>query len=354
MNILLHKQTSRDIEKNENIDHLLDLIRCRVSEFQGGNLGKIFSIDGFHFELLVAKRNTVYRIKGPATTWYAKIPSREGAARAQREKLGADVMALVGQQVDSCCPIPNVAVCLKHGVIITEALAGEHIHTQLYRSILALNMRRHHWILDAYRALGTVLAVFHASNDTNTPVTTRITALDEFDEVARLLPDDLDCNRLSELLTANDIDAMELGLIHGNLRRENIILTPDRKVGLIDFEDSGLGSRYDDLSKICSAMLLTKTARVFPWRPVYRALNAMLFGYNQRSPLRETTLLRYITVRVATQFAQSFTNKRQTIARIPVSQRKTHQLLNTLLSAIEQRSLALVDKRLRMKFEIEN
>jgi len=333
------------IETNRVIDQLLDLVCRRVSEFQSGELGSRFSVERFHFELLVAKRNTVYRINGPGT-WYAKIPSHEGSARALREQLGADAMTRVSQNVKSCFPVADVATCLEHGVIVTSEIPGDHIHTRLYRSIFSLHTRRSHWILDAYRALGSLLAAFHASADATTPATTRISALEEFDEVANLLPDNSGCERLYEFIASKEISKNSLGLIHGNLRRENIILTPDRRIGLIDYEDSGLGSRYDDLSKICSAMLLTKTAKLFPWRPIYRALNAMLSGYNQRSPICESTLLQYVAVRVATQFSLSFTDKRQTIARIPVSQHKTRQLLNALLVASERNSLTFLDSRL--------
>jgi len=342
MSISFSKQTARDI------DHLLDLICLRVGDFQRAELGAQFSVEGFHFELLVAKRNTVYRITG-ADTWYAKIPSHEGPARALREKLGAELMAKVGQGLKYCFPIADVAVCLTQGVIVTSEVPGDHMHSQLYRSMLGLHTRRSHWILDAYRSLGSLLAAFHACGGANMPATTRITARGEFDQVANLLPNDSDSKRLREAVVGKEINQADTSFVHGNLRRENIILTPDRRIGLIDFEDAGLGSRYDDLSKICGAMLLTKTAKIFPWRSIYRALSAMLSGYNQRSPICESTLLRYMAVRVATQFALSFTEKRQTIARIPVSQRKTRRLLDALLSASERNSLTLIDSRLSIK-----
>jgi len=339
MSISLSEQKKRDI------DHLLDLIRRRVGDFQHGKLGSRFSVEGFQFEVLVAKRNTVYRISRN-DIWYAKIPSHEGPARALREKLGADVMTRVGQDIKSCFPIGDVAVCLEHGVIVTSAVPGDHMHTQLYRNMLPLHFQRNHWILEAYRALGSVLAAFHTNAEVTMPSTTRITAFKELEEVGNLLPDDAGCKRLREFLADKEVNRSELGLIHGNLRRENIILTPDRRIGLIDFEDSGLGSRYDDLSKICSAMLLTKTAKLFPWRPVYRALNSMLSGYNQRSPICEITLTKYMALRVATQYALSFTGKCQTIARIPISQRKTRRLLDALLLANERNSLTLIDRSL--------
>ena len=67
-------------------------------------------------------------------------------------------------------------------------------------------------------------------------------------------------------------------VIHGNMQLENVI-TEQSGVTFIDFENCGLGSRYEDLSVLCSQLLLTETLLWFPPRVSHEAMTALLDGY---------------------------------------------------------------------------
>ncbi|MEL7100621.1 MAG: phosphotransferase [Pseudomonadota bacterium] len=84
--------------------------------------------------------------------------------------------------------------------------------------------------------------------------------------------------RLQEDLEKANLD---YGLIHADMRRENITID-DGELGLIDFDDCGLGYRLFDVA----TTLLKNRAE-----PDYPALeNAMLTGYSRIRPL-DTGLL---------------------------------------------------------------
>ena len=67
-------------------------------------------------------------------------------------------------------------------------------------------------------------------------------------------------------------------VIHGNMQMENVI-AEHSGVTFIDFENCGFGSRYEDLSVLCSQLLLTETLVWFPPRVSHEAMTALLDGY---------------------------------------------------------------------------
>jgi hypothetical protein len=69
----------------------------------------------------------------------------------------------------------------------------------------------------------------------------------------------------------------------------------DSKACFIDFGTCGAGVPYEDLTNLCTYMMLFRTVPLFPWRLARHAMSAFLQGYAAESALSKNYLYNYIT-----------------------------------------------------------
>ena len=82
--------------------------------------------------------------------------------------------------------------------------------------------------------------------------------------------------------------------IHGNIKSEDIFIA-DGKACFIDFGTCGAGVPYEDLTNLCTYMMLFRTVPLVPWRIARLAMSAFLRGYIKESFLNKDSLYNYIT-----------------------------------------------------------
>jgi Ser/Thr protein kinase RdoA (MazF antagonist) len=122
---------------------------------------------------------------------------------------------------------------------------------------------------------------------------------------------------------------------HGNFRLDNV-LVGNGCLGLIDFENCGSGSCYQDLSRPITDLVLMSAAFPFFRRRLARCAAAFLAAYGGVRSIDNVRLWELVVVRLARYYlearAQGF---RTTVGGMPVSKRRLDRLL---LAAVEDRT----------------
>ena len=209
-------------------------------------------------------RNLVYRVAA-GRLWFLKL-RRDGTADPMaREQLGADLTrrALAGnafyyQAVATCVEVPSA-------YMLSLAIPGPALNAVLPRALWHPLPGGAHRMVDAFRQLGAIMAPIHAivlPAPRPQPATTR-----PFATVGQLLDKPRTAAPLADRIRtwhtargpADDGDTF----VHGNLRLDNV-LRVDRTLALIDFENCGTGSPYQDLSRPVSELLLTRCLPIPP------------------------------------------------------------------------------------------
>ena len=123
-----------------------------------------------------------------------------------------------------------------------------------------------------------------------------------------------------------------VALVHGHLRFDSVLVSNDR-LCLIDFEDCGRGSIYDDLSFACSHVLVTRAVVLFPSSRARVALSSFLRGYRGRHEYRQDLLLQGITMHMSRTYISAHCSaaNRATVAGLPLSKSRLQRLVMGLL-----------------------
>ena len=213
---------------------------------------------------------------------------------------------------------------------MTSSMAGRHLMTQLYLSCLTPLSRRRKQVYQAFHDFGWQLAQFHGQDTgtSNDPVE-RHTPHEEFQTALKNHPpNDRACQELVDLLQATPTFTLD-SYIHANLRRDNVVFDAST-LGLIDFEDAGLGSRYHDLSRVGANFLLTQSVWAFPRNSILKAAKNFFSGYKRVSGWDVTELNRSMQLRLATTYIKVAGGHKETVCGIPISKRKLARILNQL------------------------
>jgi serine/threonine protein kinase len=120
--------------------------------------------------------------------------------------------------------------------------------------------------------------------------------------------------------------------IHGNVKSEDILIA-DSKVCFIDFGTCGTGVPYEDLTNLCTYMMLFRTVPLVPWRMARHAMSAFLRGYAAESSLNKDNLYNYITRGICRYYIKNAVlhNGIASISGMPVLKSRVERLLMQLL-----------------------
>ena len=91
---------------------------------------------------------------------------------------------------------------------------------------------------------------------------------------------DATIDAIAEWCQARDLSDEGETFVHGNFRLDNIHRIGER-LGFLDFENRGTGSRYQDLSRPVSDLLLTQATVMFPLDRARNCVESFLKGYKQ-------------------------------------------------------------------------
>lgn len=263
--------------------------------------------------------------------WYLKAPLLASQGVVHRERVGA---AMVGGA------FPGHPLYVRSGVyrvndvppfILSAAIPGRPLNRLLasygWLPSRALELEQ------LFSTLGHLTATLHLIPPV--PGATRATT-DPFGHLHRMLarhpPSELS-SLVKRWLREHEHDDWGPQFIHGNLRFDNIIVNGAR-LGFIDFENSGLGSIYQDLSRPVTEIALSCASVAFPRRRARRWIAAFLQGYARLNAFDAHTLWDFVGARVARYQLENvgISMWRRRIRGVPVSPSRLNHLLVEILN----------------------
>jgi len=313
-------------------DALCELIGQNHTALREAQLGKRAVLGNATFHLLQTDRNTVYRIKG-RLRWYLKIPRRGAAEWIRQEIRGAEAVRQSLGEHPGYLHAAAIRASTDAPYLLCAEVPGRTLNRQLYLACWMRWSKAARATCEAFYHWGDALGRLHAVPGEFpgiSPLRDAAASLEA--SIRRTPPGDPVLRAIGSWAERNGRDDVPRTFVHGNLKLENVLVKGDR-VCLIDFENSGRGTPYDDLSWPVSQIALIKTLPFFPWKPGLRILEALLQGYRNSNAYRVDLLLRYVTMRVSQYYIDTccprFTRPR--IAGVPVRPRRLAQTVLALL-----------------------
>jgi aminoglycoside phosphotransferase (APT) family kinase protein len=325
---------SREAALNLEADLLCRRVESDHAAFRKGNGGRSTGRDGARIRLVQADRNLVYRIRRQFS-WYLKMPNHANSDVITRESCGAATLQRrIGDHPGYQAPAMT-RFSMEDSYMLATEVPGRKLNHVLFAACLLPSRMRRHQLAAAFRHLGEVIGRLHQTNASNAtiPKANRDIAASFSTECQNIHGRDLLTTRIVEWMASQTWSTTADSFIHGNLKLENVIVNGGN-ICLLDFENSGHGVIYIDLSWAVTTIVLTKSLVIFPWKSALHAAALMLAGYRQCHEYSEQTLLQYVAVRVCKYYMDACDPRwcSPRISGIPVSRRKLTSLVNSLIS----------------------
>jgi aminoglycoside phosphotransferase len=310
----------------DEIETVAPVVEAHLEELRRCALGKRFRLSGVRFALLKADRNVLYRVRR-AGVWFLKMPSRRDSDAITREATGFRCAsdALMG---DAGYRMPRAVMWSeKDAYLMTAEIAGQPLNRFFYCAAVWLKRQPLMQVRTAFARVGRSLARFHLA----APLAETVATNRRIDQLAVKWPAK-GCAPDAVVEAALAVVRQRLSLvpdavIHGNMQMENV-MAEHSGVTFIDFENCGLGSRYEDLSVLCSQLLLTETLLWFPPRVSHEAMTALLDGYSANGECGMDALHTCVGARLIEYYLGFVAAKGARVAGVPVSAAKLERLLS--------------------------
>jgi hypothetical protein len=106
---------------------------------------------------------------------------------------------------------------------------------------------------------------------------------------------------------------------------------------VLDFENCGAGNRYEDLSLICSHLLLLRAVLLVPRARASAGMTAMLDGYRGVRDYDPKLMAKYLTMQLCQYYIRAFVSNPSTmsatVAGLPVMKSRLEHLIATSMSS---------------------
>ena len=284
------------LAENESIareaDELCGIAETRKSHLEELASGSKTTLDGKVFCCISSDKNLIYTVHG-RYSWYLKYSLQEKWLRheiAGAEAIKATLGEFVGYRHANA-----VRASLTEKYTLYSAVEGKSFNRFFLSgclSGLALSKRAS---LSDMENLGRCLGRFHTYND---PAGLRVLSPDTLSYLRTYLNDikepDLLVENIANCVNEQDNSCEVTAWIHGNVKSEDILIAGS-KACFIDFGTCGAGVPYEDLTNLCTYMMLFRTVPLVPWRIARHAMSAFLRGYAAESPLNKDSLYNYVT-----------------------------------------------------------
>lgn len=328
--MLRHSPSQADDEALQvELQELADLVETHADSLRKASRRGKFDLDRFQFRFIKQDKNTVYRVTGDYT-WYLKLPVSIRERMMQRESLGIRVTSESLPYVQGYYAARAARVSLLQGYILVAEVRGLPLNRFLYLSAFWVPGFDKSGLCRVYENLGRTLGQLHNLPVQGEPIESdrgiRKTA-------ARWSPEDCADQQLRQVMelalkkVPNDAASC---LVHGNPRMDNI-LVKNESVSLIDFENTGIGSPYDDLSIVCSQLEVLRALLWFPGKAPGTALSSFLDAYRNEQAIDKDILRDCVAIRLV-EFYREYVRKGGRIAGIPIINRKLHALIIEMLA----------------------
>jgi hypothetical protein len=313
-------------------DRLCQLIENNADALRTAALGRSFRLDSAEFRLHATARNTIYRVRA-GESWFLKL-TRDGSPGAMvHERQGAWAIERAIGHASSYQGAPVTRVSLDPAYVLAAAIPGRPLNKDFLLLAWGLVPGASNTLTRSFATMGTLLATLHGAAlvgpDMIAATTRPFQQLDQLLDRAKQ-PDET-MRAIRAWRTAHSHSDEGHAFQHGNFRLDNILRVGDR-LAFIDFENSGSGTIYQDLSRPVTELLLTRSLLMFPRRRVTQSIVTFLRSYAARQPFDDAALSDHVTARVARYYVESHARTfRASIGGIPVSRQKLTALMMTLV-----------------------
>ena len=326
---------------SEEANIVCDIINNNFSNFLKIGWGKFFKIEKFSFELIQADRNIVYKICG-GHTWYLKIAPPDNREQViEHEAVGLKHYHQMSEQLDYNKVCATFRCSSLYGYVLVSQLPGETINKQYYKTCFKLGKRSKKAINKWYSLLGSQLALLHLIPGNQFSINIKSNRKSSFIQLKQLIdktkkPTEF-IDRIEEWYSNAEFDSFPASFIHGNLKPENILLSKDT-LFLIDFENCGIGSIYDDLSFFSNHLFLTRALYYYPWKNSQEVLTSFIQGYKDVGEFNEKLFINYLIARLSHYYLQSYFFQKSipTVSSIPVRKSSLYKLILHLMKIEKQ------------------
>lgn len=289
MKILSLAETDFIAREADEICCIAEASKARLEEL---NSGSKITLSGKGFCCISSDKNLIYRVNGNYS-WYLKFSLQEEWVR--HEIAGAEAVKATLGDFEGYRHARAVRASLTERYTLYSAIKGKSFNQSfLYECISTLATLKHA-SMPVMENLGRCLGRFHTYNDP-----TGITALspDTLSYLRTYLSNikapDLLVEKIANWVDEQGGSCVATAWIHGNIKSEDILIA-DSKACFIDFGTCGAGVPYEDLTNLCTYMMLFRTVPFVPWRIARYAMSAFLRGYAAESTLDKDILYNYIT-----------------------------------------------------------
>ena len=324
------------LKETEEIASEADLI-CRWAEvnaaaLRNGNLANTQPCENGEIKLLQMGRNAVYRIAGPMN-WYLKLPCNGKPQGIEGEINGFGYVRTLFRDEATYFHPCAVRASLESGYLLTAEVPGTQLNYELYRRIFHPLRRNFEALLPMFQHAGRLLALFHKKGAAVEAPPIRSRMDDKLNRrLAKAKKLDSTGEKIAKWFEKNEPFETDQTFVHANCTFRNV-LVQEKTISLLDFETAGRGSRYNDLARMCSDLILTRAAAAFPWKRADKALATFLSAYQNEFPVDAEALTRHVALYVFERYVQVYCVKKEkeSIAGIPLSKSKLNWLHKRLL-----------------------
>lgn len=270
---------------------------CGIAETRKARLEKLKSglkttLDGKVFCCISSDKNLIYKVNGKYH-WYLKYSLQKEWIR--REIAGAEAIKATLGDFEGYRHARAVRASLTDRYTLYSAVEGKSFNRSFLSGCLTGLAASNRTSLPAMENLGRCLGRLHTYRD---PAGLRVLSPDTLSYLRTYLVDikapDLLVENIANWVNEQDDSCGATAWIHGNIKSEDILMAGS-KACFIDLGTCGAGVPYEDLTNLCTYMMLFRTVPLAPWRIARYALSAFLRGYRAESPLNEECLYNYIT-----------------------------------------------------------
>ncbi len=313
-------------------DELCCFIEQNADALRNGKIGKNGRLANRSIELLQIGRNAVYRIPGQ-NRWYLKMPCNGKTRGIIGEINGFRFIRDNFQNLEFYLHPAAIRSSLEEKYLLSAEVPGKQLNYKLYRACFRPGAKRGKQLENIFYRCGTMLGQFHKNGQgIDLPEVRRLDFILQR-RIEKVKSLDKTGEKIARWLEENRSTDDQHTIVHGNCTFRNILVDGNR-LSLIDFETCGSGSRYNDLARMCSDIILCRTAIAFPWKRAYVALAAFQKGYSEMFPFDREQLLKFIAYYIFDRYIQVYgiKRKKESISGIPVSRAKLNRLHERLLT----------------------
>ena len=322
------------LAENESVAREADELCCiaetrksRLEELAGGSKT---TLDGKVFCCISLDKNLIYAVHG-RYSWYLKYSLQEKWVR--HEIAGAEAIKATLGDFEGYRHAGAVRASLTDRYTLYSAVEGKSFNRSFLIGCLSGLSNSKRTSMPAMENLGRCLGRFHTYND---PAGLRVLSPDTLSYLKTYMGNikqpDLLTGKIADWVSRQNDSCGVTAWIHGNVKSEDIFMV-DNKACFIDFGTCGVGVPYEDLTSLCTYMMLFRTVPLFPWRAARHAMSAFLQGYAAESFLEKDCLYNYITRGICRYYINNTVlhNGIASVSGFPVQRSRLERLLVQLL-----------------------